>query len=64
MKNVIELKLNSKGKDRKSEPIIRVSSDIYQILKDFAEKTGMSLKDFTETLLIFGLDHIKVSYVD
>ncbi len=54
----------SKKSARKSEPIIRVSDETYQILKDFAHETGMSMKDLTETPLKFSLDHVKVTYVE
>ena len=56
--------LQSKKGVPKGEPIIRVSPEIYQILKDFSYETEMSIKDFTETLIKFALEHVKVSYVD
>ena len=60
----LDIMLRTKSKDRKSEPIIRVSPEIYQILKDFSFETGLSLKEFTEILLKFSLEHINVSYAE
>ncbi len=61
-KSTLTILCKSKRDERKSDPIIRVSDEMYQILKDFAHETGLTLKDFTETLLKFALEHIKVEY--
>ena len=60
---VLDIKLNSKEIPPKSDTIIRVSPEMYQILKDFSRETNMTIKDFAETLMKFALEHVKVTYV-
>ena len=61
---VLDLKLHTKKSVPKGDTIIRVSPEIYQILKDFSHEADMSIKDLSEILIKFALEHVKVSYAE
>ena len=47
---------------RKKDGTITVSGEVYSIIQEYSENTGIPIKMFADTLLKYALDHVEIIY--